>query len=402
MAKKSILLIGSYPPPFGGVPRHLEELAPVLVDRGWDVHILATGHSGVEVHSGFTVYKEGRPRKALRVATSIAKGDWGTTAQFLIEGGVANRAQFLAWASLGRSIMRTQPVQLVSVYNLLRLPVGLVLGEEFDVPLVISNFGEAYSHQGVLTQRIDVVRRASERAAKLISMSRHCADSYRALGLAPDVSVYPYGIDVKRFTPSVDASQLRRALAIAPTDTVVLFVGRMVSDMGLHTLLEAMPTVLRSATAVKFLLVGGRGDLYPAVERMVAMNPDTVIAIPDAPAEDLPFLYAVADLVVAPTQGERACGSLAALEAMASGKPVIGARAGGVPEIVIDGETGRLVPPNDSAALARSITALLAQPDQRAILGANGRQRALSHFDGQALNARIERLFSEVANSSRR
>jgi len=401
-SEKSILIIGSYPPPFGGVPRHLEELAPLLARSGWDVHILAVGHSGVESHAGLTVYKESRTRKALRAVGGALHGDWPRVSRLVIEEGLANRAQLMAWTSLGRSIMRKHSVKVISVYNLLRLPVGILLSEEFDVPLVVSNFGEAYSHRRVLERRIDVVRHGTQRAAKLISMSRHCAASYHVLGLAPEVAVIPYGIDTNQFSPEVDASLVRARLGIAMDELVVLYVGRMVRDMGLDTVLTVIPSVLGTVPRARFVLVGGKGNLYPEVERLIAEHPTRVIAVPDAPATDLPLLYAAADLVVAPTPGERACGSLASLEAMASGKPVIAARVGGVPEIVRDGDTGILIPPNDAAALARSIVELLNDRDRRALMGVRGRARAVSAFDGHALNARIERVFSELAQRPKR
>jgi glycosyltransferase involved in cell wall biosynthesis len=400
--KKSILIIGSYPPPFGGVPRHLQELAPLLATKGWDVHILATGHSGVESHPGFTVYKEERAQKVKRVVGGVLKGDWSVASCMMIENGIANRAQLMAWASLGRSIMQKHPVKIISVYNLLRLPVGVLLSEEFDVPLVVSNFGEAHSHRRVLERRIEVVRHGIQRAAKLISISRHCAASYQMLGLDPQVAVIPYGIDTNRFSPTVDASLARRRLGISADELVVLYVGRMVRDMGLETVLAVIPSVHDAAPRARFVLVGGRGDMYPDVERLIAEHPNKIIGVPDAPMADLPLLYAAADIVVAPTTGERACGSLAALEAMASGKPVIAADVGGIPEIVTDGVTGVLIPPNDAPELGRSIVELLNDRDRRVLMGARGRERAVSAFDGHVQNERIERLFSDLAQRSAR
>lgn len=367
---------------------------------GWDVHILATGHSGVQSRPGFTVYKEGRARKALRVLGGVLRGDWRRLSPLLIEDGVATRMQWLAWASLGRNIIRTHPVKIISVYNLLRLPVGVLLSEEFQVPLVISNFGEAFSHRAVLERNIDVVRRGTQRAAKRLSLSRHCACSYQQMGLTPDVDVIAYGVDTNLFSPAVDGSSVRARFGIAPDDLVVLYVGRMVRDMGLDTVLTAIPDVLSTISHARIVLVGGKGNLFSQVEQLVAADPRRIHAVPDVPATDLPRFYAAADIIVAPTQGERACGSLTSIEAMASGKPVIAARVGGIPEIVQDGATGILIRPKDPTALTGAISGLAKDADRRREMGRRGRERAVSAFDVRAQNARLLRLFDDLATRS--
>lgn len=395
-----ILLIGSYPPPFGGVPRHLEELAPHLVRRGWEVHILASGHTGVERHAGFIVYKEPQGRKVWRAAGAVARGDWSRLSAAMIGGGTVERLHALAWLSLGRELIRRHQVEVISVYNLLRLPVGVLLSEEFGIPLVISNFGEAYSHHATLAAGITAVRRGVERAARRLSMSHHCAASYRELGLTLPVDVIPYGVDVTRFTPRCDGRPLRDRLQIPTDSTVVLYVGRMVRDMGLDVLLDAAPGLLQANPHLHLLIVGGRGDLSDAVVAVETRFAGRLAVVPDAPGEDLPALYAAADMVVAPTQGARACGSLTALEAMASGKPVIAARVGGIPEIVIDGVTGRLISPRDPVLLADAILELAGDGSLRESMGRAGRLRAESAFNGAELNDRLEQVFRGLADAA--
>ena len=117
----------------------------------------------------------------------------------------------------------------------------------------------------------------------------------------------------------------------------------------------------------------------------------------DVPEDDLPQFYAAATVVVAPTLGARACGSLAAAEAMASGKPIVAARIGGIPEYVAEGETGLLVAPGDSGALVGAVLELLATPERMARFGMAGRQRVARLFDSECTNDQLECLFREVA-----
>src|SRR6185295_14971819 len=130
---------------------------------------------------------------------------------------------------------------------------------------------------------------------------------------------------------------------------------RLVRDMGLHVLLDALPDLLASHPSARVIVAGASGELQEAVASAVARWPGRVILAVDVPEEDLPRFYAAATLVVAPTLGARACGSLVAAEAMASGRPVVASRIGGIPEYVAEGETGLLVPPADPGALVGAV-----------------------------------------------
>lgn len=397
---RTILMVGSYPPPYGGVPRYIEELAPFLAGRGWKVHVLASGHSGTRSAKGVTVHKERRIVKLGRVARAVVRGDWRAMQGLSFERGLHQAFQLSAQASLGRELVTHHGIDVIAVFNLMRLPVGLHLSRLFNIPLVIANFGETYSSGALLRRRLEVVSDAVQRAA-LVSMSRHCADSYREIGMSPNVTVIPIGIDTSRFAPTVSGVALRARLGIAPEHRIVLFLGRMVRDMGLDTVLSAIPRIRDGLPGARFLVAGGRGELYEHVRALANDTASGVHVLPDVANETLPEVYAAADLVVAPTQGARACGSLAALEAMSTGKPVIAAGVGGVLEIVVEGETGRIVPPGDVEALAGAVVDVLGDDQLCARLGAQGRARAVHLFDGPTLNARMEAFLALASARAR-
>ena len=85
------------------------------------------------------------------------------------------------------------------------------------------------------------------------------------------------------------------------------------------------------------------------------------------------------------------------LEAMACGTAVVASRVGGIPEVVSDGETGLLVPPDDPGALAGALNALLADPGRAAAMGERGRERAIADFSWPAIAAQTAALYSELA-----
>jgi glycosyltransferase involved in cell wall biosynthesis len=402
-SRPGILLIGNYPPPFGGVPRHLEDLVPHLVSSGWDVHVLSGGASGIHRGSGFTIYKDSRsalPRRLgtarflARTALSKRRGPAFMAARRLPPG---TWVRTMTRVSLAADIIERNDIRVISAYNLLLgAPVGAIAAEMYRIPLVVTNLGEIYSHRSEVDRQVEMIRHIIRIAGALMSLTRHCASSYRELGMNPEVKVLHYGIDHERFAGGA-GDAIRTRLGIPPTSDVVLFVGRMVRDMGLHVLLDGLSELLQRRPTVHVLIVGGSGELRQEAEDAAAGWPGRVTVIADVHENDLPGCYAAATIVVAPTIGARACGSLAAAEAMAAGKAVVATRIGGIPEYVGDGETGLLIPPGDSTALVNALVSLLGDRDRLSEFGRAARERVRRLFDNQRTNDAIERLFRDVA-----
>ncbi|MGB9802180.1 MAG: glycosyltransferase [Desulfofundulus sp.] len=103
---------------------------------------------------------------------------------------------------------------------------------------------------------------------------------------------------------------------------------------------------------------------------------------------DIPQILSLMDVFVLPSTTEGL--PLTILEAMAAGKPVIASRVGGLPEVVVDGETGFLVPPGDPQALARALAQLLVNRQKAEEMGQKGKQRVMQHFTVQTMVRKIE------------
>jgi glycosyltransferase involved in cell wall biosynthesis len=398
-----ILLVGNYPPPFGGIPRHLEDLVPHLVATGWKVHILS-GPAGQDTRAqGYEVH---RAKPKLRRVPDLAQ--FGM--KHILQGragpllSAARELPATEWLGLWSRASRAGPVleqagiRVISGYNLLSGgAIATLLGELYRVPVVVTNLGEIYSHRSALERRLSLVKRIVRGASRLLSPTHHCARSYRELGLSPDVTVIHHGIDVERFNPSVAADPVRRRLGFAAEQQMVLYVGRMVADMGLDTLLEAIPQVLNLHPETRFVIAGGGGDLLPRAQAAARQWPKHVAVSVDVPLTDLPAYYAAASIVAAPTRGARACGSLAAAEAMATARPVVASNVGGIPEFVLHDETGLLVPAGNPGSLADALVQLLANAPRRSAYGAAGRRRVEGLFDTRVTNRGFERVFREAA-----
>lgn len=400
-----ILLVGNYPPPFGGIPRHLEDLVPHLAASGWDVHILS-GPAGSDTHG--ERYKVHRARSKLRRHLDLVQFGMRHVFQGRMEAfSAAHDLPASDWLGLWSRASRAGPIieragiRVISGYNLLSGgAIAMLLGELYHIPVIVTNLGEIYSHRAQIQRRLRLVQRIVTGASRLLSPTNHCARSYRELGLSPDVTVIHHGIDVERFNPAVSADALRRRLGFAEGQQMVLYVGRMVADMGLDTLLEAIPQVLTLHPDTRFVIAGGAGDLLPRARAVARQWPQRVTVAVDVPLSDLPAYYAAASIVAAPTRGARACGSLAAAEAMATARPVVASDVGGIPEFVAHDETGLLVPPGNAASLASALAELLGNASRRSAYGASGRHRMESLFDTRVTNRAFERVFREAAGLS--
>jgi glycosyltransferase involved in cell wall biosynthesis len=192
-----------------------------------------------------------------------------------------------------------------------------------------------------------LARRVLRRARLVIAASSALADSARALG-ATHVEVIPSGVDLP---PEVGEEA-------SPPE--VLYAGRLSPEKGVEELVEA-------TRGIK-LVVAGDGLLRPRVPQARGF----------VPHDELQRLYARAAVVACPSRREGF--GVACLEAMAHGRPVVATGVGGLRDLVVDGETGLVVPPRDPAALRAALERLLADPGLRRRLGSAGRRRAQERF----------------------
>jgi glycosyltransferase involved in cell wall biosynthesis len=175
----------------------------------------------------------------------------------------------------------------------------------------------------------------------------------------------------------------------------VLFVGRLSRQKGVFDLLEAMHHVPEYATLV---LVTGKPDT-PGIEedlRRALSGMGHVVWIPEMLQDpDLVGLYNEAAVFVCPSIYEPF--GIINLEAMACETPVVATRVGGIKEVVVDKETGFLVPPGDPVRLGRAITRLLEDPPLAARMGKKGRQRVLEQFTWDRIAAKTLELYRSLA-----
>ncbi len=234
-----------------------------------------------------------------------------------------------------------------------------------------------------------VERALARRASRIIAISEAVRRfSVEQVGLPADkVKVVHYGLDA---LPEAWAENPPLELG----DPLLLAVCRLAPQKGLETAVRALAE-LPDAT----LLVLGDGPDRAALEGLAdSLGVRNRLVLPGR-VGDVAALYRRATVVVHPARWEGF--GLAMLEAMLAGKPVVAARAGSAPELVVDGETGALVPVDDATALADAVRAILADPARAEALGQAGLSRARSEFSAARMAERTTGVYLECLHGTR-
>jgi len=198
-----------------------------------------------------------------------------------------------------------------------------------------------------------------------------------------------YGIDLERFSNARPALELDGA--------VVGDVARLVPQKGLDVLIQAAPLVLERYPDTRFV-VAGDGPARSDLERQITDAGLEDRFVLTGHRTDVPELLASFDIFVLPSRFEGLC--YAVIEAQAAGLPIVATPVGGVPENVIDGETGILCEVDDPESLAAAVIALLDRPDERRRLGDAGRRRAHERYARSRMVAETIALYGETASSA--
>lgn len=227
-------------------------------------------------------------------------------------------------------------------------------------------------------------RLALQESSGLISISSRTTELAIEAGAAPDrVSTTYCGVDPERYQP-LPQPALRRELA--GDGPLLLSVARLVPRKGIDNVLQAMPEVLSRMPALTYAVIGDGPDLPRLTALAQQLGVSRRVRFLKRVPGDLAEYYNACDLFVMPAReapDDVEGFGIVFLEANACGKPVIGARAGGVSDAIADGKSGLLVPQNDVAALSAAIVALLSDPQRAQELGRRGRERVLANFTWQ-------------------
>ena len=244
------------------------------------------------------------------------------------------------------------------------------------------------------------------RNQRLIAVSQATSDFHLAQGIDPGrITVVRNGIDLNRFLPRARTGWLQAELGLDRTAVLIACIGQIGLRKGLDTLANAVPAIVSKVPSAHFLLIGERTSQKP---ESVQFEQNIHGRFTDAGLaerlhmlghrEDVVEILGEVDLLIHPANQEPYGRVL--LEASASGVPIVATNVGGTPEIVVDGVTGRLVPPRNPQSLARAAIDVLNNTSESNRYRANGRIRAEKEFDITLAASQLESIWDQVLSDS--
>jgi phosphatidylinositol alpha-1,6-mannosyltransferase len=372
---RTLIVTNDFPPRKGGVERFVFDLAAHLpADR---VRVIAPSHPGDAAFDrarGFPVRRVPRPRS--RPTAELRR-------------------------AIDEELVRHRPD--VALFGHALPQVGLTSPDvrAAGVPFVMMTHGVEYWFARLPAFRT-LLRRATDGAGAVTVISDHVAGPIRrALAPTPVLKLSP-GVDTERFRPDRDGARWRDHLGLVDRK-IVLCVSRIVPRKGQDVLVRTFDAV-REAVPGAALVIVGDGPSRRKVGSLAStsQHADSIVFPGEVRDEDLPSLYAAADLFAMPCRSrwgglEVEGFGIVFMEAAAAGLPVVAGRSGGAAEAVVDGETGLVVDGADDAAVVEAIVRLLRDPAEASAMGARGRKRAVE-YDWRRIADRLERILRDVAD----
>ncbi|MEV4890521.1 glycosyltransferase [Nonomuraea sp. NPDC059007] len=381
--RRILISTDTYPPDVNGTAVFTYRLATGLAERGNEVHVICQSDEGpakADVVDGVIVHR-------LRSAPLLVHPTMRVT--------VPTRLDRLVEA-IDPDVLHSQGHFVVgrAAINAARRRGVPVVATNHFMPDNLFQFGHVPARlrakAGQLAWRD--FRRIFNRAQRVTTPTPLAAKLLADQGFAGEVEPVSCGIDLTRFHPHTEPKQWARKMFGLPDRNTVLFVGRLDEEKRLDDLVRALPYVLNETDAQ--LAFVGRGNQREVLEQLAKRIgvADRVFMLGFVPDEQMPQAFAAADAFAMPSIAELQ--SIATLEAMASGLPVVVADAMALPHLV--DENGFLFPPRDVIALAKHLTTLLTDDALRERMGKASRELALTH-DHQNSLARFEQIYDEVA-----
>lgn len=355
---RTLILSWEYPPRIiGGLGRHVYQLATSLAARGIDVHVITKDHPGApdyEKSEGVNIYR------VVSYPPQIPQDEWVPwTLQFNV--AILEKAVAL--------INELKKVDVIHAHDWLVTHAAASLKHAYRIPVVATIHATEYGrHQGHLPSEMSKLIHQIEwwltfESSRTICCSRYMMEQITDIFDLPSdkVEVIPNGIDFESFKPSEDAARLRRKY-VPEADKMVFFVGRLVYEKGVQTVIEAMPIILSEVPNVTFIVAGSGPHMNQLKSQVESLElEDKVKFTGYIDTDSLCGLYASADITVIPSLYEPF--GMVALESIAMDTPTIVADTGGLKEIVIHEETGLKFEPGNPRSLADAMLRILKDPE---------------------------------------
>jgi glycosyltransferase involved in cell wall biosynthesis len=297
------------------------------------------------------------------------------------------------------TIIAKYKIQMIHTHWL--VPQGLI-GALFNFVFKIPHVGTVHGSDISILQKnrmLIILCRFIVRYSDMITVNSTYMKSRLELivpGCCAKIRVIPMGIDPEKFK-APEFIDIKKKFQ---TEHLVLSVGRLIDLKGTIHLINAMPAVLRQFPDTELLIIGAGPEKETLVNRTHKLGLENrVHFLGIKEIDELPSYYHAADVFVLPSinkYGKTEALGVVLLEAMASGCPVIGSNVGGIPDIIIDGENGFLVPEQRPDVLAERIVQMLSDDSLREQFRENGLIRVREKFSWEKISMDFGEVFDQV------
>lgn len=391
-----LMVTTSYPLfPGDGTAPFIESIAAGIAERGHEVDVLLPEHERLRPDA---LSRERVRVVPFRYSPAAALSVWGYAQSLKADVGFKWRtlavAPFAAFATRRATRERLRSVRYDLIHAHWAVPSGaLVAGLSGSLPFVVSLHGsDVY-----VAERSALIARAARSAFDAAGAVTACSSDLqvRAVRLGADAARtrrVPYGVDTEEFSPRPPDVAARRRLGVSPGETLVVAVGRLVEKKGFAHLVDASAGL----SGVRVAIVGD-GDLDRDLAARARAANAPVLFAGRFSREETRDALAAADVVAVPSVVD-AKGNVdglpnVLLEAMASGRAIVASGVGGIPDVITDGENGRLVPPADADALREALRALAMDGALRERLGRAAREKTLRELTWPRLAAAMDEAY---------
>ena len=346
---------------FGGAGRIILGLGRIAREEGWRVDVLAT--DPVFQHA---IRQEGLGVVDLDIIRREIRPWWDLAGLFRLY-----------------RFLRRERYRVVHTHTSKAGFIGRLSARLAGVPAIVHTVhGFAFHERSPKAVRMfysTLERIAAGWCDRIVSVSRFHRDWAVSLGIcrAERISAIPNGIAAPARTPGVSAAGLRRRLGVPDAGPLILSMARLAPDKGLEFLIEAAAMLPASMHAAR-ILIAGEGPARPRLERVVRELGMAHQVILLGFREDVGDLLAACDFVALPSLREGL--SIALLEAMAAGKPIVATSIGSHAELASQSEIAVLVPPSNARALADAMVRLANDDALKTRLGYNARALYEKHY----------------------
>ena len=362
----------------GGVPSHISSLERYLTQMGHEVKVIAPASKAVTTF-GDRFIPIGKPRP---VPSS---------------GSIVRISISFRLASTIKEVLNREKFDIVHLHEPFMPMLCSAVLRFSNVP----NVGTFHACDGKPGYKFGrpistlILRRRRRKLDGKIAVSKP-AMNYASRYVPGQYEIIPNGVDTRLFTPDVAPIE-----QFCDGKQNILFLGRLEHRKGLKYLLEAYQSVKREIPNSRLIVVGPGTRLRKGYERWVKRNHlEDVVFVGYISEEDKPRYFKTADIYCAPSTGHESQG-VVLLESMAVGTPIVASNIEGYASVLTHGEEGLLVPPKDSAALARTLISVMTDAPLRQRMGAKGILKA-KQYSWEQVAQRVLDYYNRVLGECQR